>query len=142
MLKTLLRSILIHTKPLIERYVFETLTSYSWRPIQVSNWLRHLGLIETLVHPGKAHAHHLVHRTHIILVLTRTCLLCIWYGSLVLGPGIHACTNPLIFWVLVCFWSIKVFKPCLGLHFGSIYVWPGFMPTCIIPYKETLFWDL
>lgn len=69
--------------------------------MQVRSYLRHLVLTKTLIHVGKAHAHHLVRHTHIIIALARSCFLCIWRGLLLLGPWIHAYTNPLIFWALV-----------------------------------------
>lgn len=37
-------------------YAFETLISDAWKPMQVKNWLRLLGLTETLAHLGMAHA--------------------------------------------------------------------------------------
>lgn len=59
---------------------------------------------------------------YIFLALSRSRVLFIWCGLLVLSSWIHACTNTLILWALSCFGSIKAFKPFIGHHYGSIHI--------------------
>lgn len=109
MLKTWLGNILIHPKDLTKRCVVETLISYAWRPMLVGiHW--ESSSFEWNPSPfGEGSClTSCPSYPYIFLDLPRSCLLFIWWGLLVIGYWIHACTNTLILWALACFWSIKV----------------------------------